>query len=113
MNKPLVLAAGAAIIVTAAFLTGGEESAGGKPAGASITWRGVVMEPDFSHSEMDKPLELAALTAELVKANGYRCDTVHSIYRFLTGPGFTLRCNQGRYKYDVADRGGHWVVTVK
>ena len=113
MNKPLVLAAGAGIIVVAAFLTGGDETSGGKPAGASITYRGVVMEPDFSHSEMGNPLELAATVSELVKANGYRCDSVNSIYRFLTGPGFTLRCNQGRYKYELAGSGGHWVVTVK
>jgi hypothetical protein len=27
--------------------------------------------------------------------------------------GYTLHCNNYRYEYEIADKGGHWIVTVK
>jgi len=28
-------------------------------------------------------------------------------------PGFTVICNGSRYSYEIEDKGGNWVVTVK
>lgn len=48
---------------------------------------------------------------KLVRAKGYRCDSVSSLMPTLRG-GFTLKCNNWRYVYSIADRGGRYVVTV-
>ena len=31
---------------------------------------------------------------------------------FLVGRGYILKCNNLRYTYDIADKGGNWIVTV-
>ena len=49
----------------------------------------------------------------IIRLNGYRCDTVDSIRPFLLSYGLTVHCNQFRYKYEIEDRGGRMVVTVK
>jgi hypothetical protein len=52
----------------------------------------------------------AAVT--LVRQHGNRCDSVTGMLPFVFSVGFTLICNDHRYKYELADKGGNWVVTV-
>jgi len=51
--------------------------------------------------------------AVLVKANTYRCDSISAVRAWLFSRGFTLVCNRFSYEYEIADKGGHWIVTVK
>lgn len=69
----------------------------------------VVIEDDaiieyVSHQQVEAAVKL-------VRAKGYRCDSVSSLMPTLRG-GFTLKCNNWRYVYSIADRGGRYVVTV-
>lgn len=44
---------------------------------------------------------------------GYKCDSVSSAFIWNFSVGFDLYCNRFRYKYEIADKGGKWIVTVK
>lgn len=48
----------------------------------------------------------------MIVGSGYRCNSVSSIRHWLTGPGFSVSCNQFRYDYEIEDRGGNWVVQI-
>ena len=54
----------------------------------------------------------AQAAANLIKAYGYRCDSISAFQPFIMGGGFTLRCNNFSYKYLIEDKGGRWTVTV-
>ena len=49
----------------------------------------------------------------LVRAKGYRCDSISSMRPFVMSRGFTLVCNRFAYKYEIEDKGGIWQVTVQ
>lgn len=49
----------------------------------------------------------------LIRAKGWRCDSVSSLVPFVMSRGFTINCNQYSYKYELEDRGGNWVATLK
>lgn len=49
----------------------------------------------------------------LVRLNDFRCDTISSAKAWLMSKGFTLKCNRFSYTYEIADKGGHWIVTVQ
>ena len=51
--------------------------------------------------------------AMLVRASGFRCDSISGADKFIFSSGMTLHCNNYNYSYDVRDRGGRWVVSVK
>ncbi len=52
---------------------------------------------------------------ELVRNAGYRCNSVSSLIPFVFSPltGGTLKCEHYRYTYEIEDKGGRWIVTVK
>ena len=52
---------------------------------------------------------LAAVS--MIRARGYRCDSVSAIRGWFTKPGYTVVCNSSRYEYELEDRGGNWVVS--
>lgn len=54
----------------------------------------------------------AQAAANLVKAYGYRCDSISSFSSFIMGGGYKLNCNGFNYTYEIEDKGGRWVVTV-
>lgn len=58
-------------------------------------------------------LNAAGEAAGLVRANGYRCDSISGFRPFLSGNCYNLVCNEFRYEYDIEDKGGRWEVTVK
>jgi hypothetical protein len=74
----------------------------------------VPFEPDAQISDNIKPRAdfFDALT-DLVKAKTYRCDSISAVSSFFSGGGYKLKCNNYRYKYEIADKGGNWIVTVK
>jgi hypothetical protein len=48
-----------------------------------------------------------------IQLSGYKCDTVENVIPFNFSSGFTIFCNNFRYSYELADKGGRMVVTVK
>lgn len=71
----------------------------------------VTVEPDASIYKDINNRQLELLVA-LIKAYGYRCDSVSAARPFLLSYGFTVLCNGYRYEYEIEDKGGNWVVTV-
>jgi hypothetical protein len=59
------------------------------------------------------PLALIDPAVGLIRANGWRCDSVSSLVPFVMSRGFTIVCNRFAYKYELEDRGGRWVATLK
>ncbi len=51
--------------------------------------------------------------AAMVRLYDYRCDSISSAQPWVLSHGFTLVCNRFRYEYEIQDKGGHWIVTVK
>ena len=64
-------------------------------------------------AEINNKSEFFNTLVSIVKANDYRCDTISSIAPFVFSAGYKFSCNQYRYEYDIADKGGRWIVTVK
>ncbi|WP_439357885.1 hypothetical protein [Bradyrhizobium sp. DASA03007] len=59
------------------------------------------------------PLSIVDPAVALIRSNGWRCDSVSSLVPFVMSRGFTINCNHFRYAYELADRGGNWVATLK
>lgn len=49
----------------------------------------------------------------LVRANGYRCDSISAARPMMFSRGFVLVCNGFAYEFEIEDKGGRWRVTVK
>ena len=70
----------------------------------------VISEVRYSRSDM---ITLIEHMTKMIKNTGWRCDSISSASPWLRSTGFTLNCNGYKYKYEIADRGGNWVVTLK
>jgi hypothetical protein len=58
----------------------------------------------------------AKLLNELVKfvrENDYRCDSISAVRPFLGSRGFSLVCNRFGDRFEIEDKGGHWIVNAK
>jgi hypothetical protein len=73
-------------------------------------------EPVEPGAEIDSALKdetkLISGLVGLVRAHGYRCDTISAVKPFSTSKGFKLACDGFGDKYDIRDRGGQLVITV-
>ena len=69
------------------------------------------MEKDAMVSETVSHRQIWGMV-EMVKLQGYRCDSVSSASMFFFGGGYTLKCNRYRYEYEIEDHGGKWIVRV-
>jgi hypothetical protein len=49
----------------------------------------------------------------LIRAKGWRCDSVSAMIPFIMSRGFSITCNRFNYKYEIEGRGGNWEVTLK
>ena len=49
----------------------------------------------------------------MVVTAGYECPTISSARFLVWNNGFKVVCNRGRYRYEVEDVGGNWIVTVE
>lgn len=50
--------------------------------------------------------------AGLIRANGWKCDSVSAARPFLFSRGVSIVCNKFRYSYEIADRGGNWIAKI-
>ena len=64
-----------------------------------------------SAAEPDMEQTKSALVA-LIRLNGHKCDTLTKWHPMLFLRGYEVSCDL-YYSYDVEDKGGRWVVTVK
>jgi hypothetical protein len=48
----------------------------------------------------------------LIRLNGYKCDTLTKWHPMVFSRGYEVYCDL-YYSYDVEDKSGRWVVTVK
>lgn len=68
------------------------------------------VEPEaVINSKIDEDILLQLILAVLV--NGYKCDNVSSAIPYICGGGYTMQCNN--YEYEIEDKGGNIIVTVK
>ena len=67
---------------------------------------------DTKNFPRSKLLQLADPAAAMIRAMGWRCDSISSITPFIFSVGFTVVCNHFRYEYELKDRGGNWVVEL-
>jgi len=56
--------------------------------------------------------QIAAIQ-EVIKLSGYKCDTVDSVMSFISSSGATIACNNYIYRYDIENKNGKIVITVK
>lgn len=52
-------------------------------------------------------------TKALIVASGYSCSSIDHISEHNFSYGYSVTCNNYRYSYEIVDRGGNWVVSVK
>lgn len=73
--------------------------------------------PIEDHAIISRELKGKTQTLEamvtLVKAYGYRCDSISAARPMVWSRGYTLVCNGFHYEYEIKDKGGQWLVTVK
>jgi hypothetical protein len=81
-------------------------------AGSGAHGQGVTIEPGAAMSDKVSQSMIGAAVA-VIRLNGYSCDTVSSVIPFLMSEGLTVRCNGYRYAYELANKGGKILVTVK
>ena len=87
-------------------------------ASAAFAEQSVPIEPDAMISDTEdwprsKLLRLVDPGVAMIRAMGWRCDSISVIRPFLFSVGFTIVCNNFRYEYDFEDRGGNWVVELQ
>lgn len=80
------------------------------PAWAAPLERGAKFTRDWSYARAQT---LANEASSVIRASGYRCDSVTSIHRWIYSVGFDIVCNDYRYKYELEDRGGRWTAKLK
>ena len=101
--------AGAAILVGMAVLVWGL---------AASAQQSVPIEADAIISNTEdfpraKLLSLVKPGVAMIRARGWRCDSISSIQPFMFSRGFTFVCNRFNYRYEFRDRGGRWIVELK
>ncbi len=81
----------------------------------SISTSAATIEPGAWIGTKQDPISMAAVdeAVRLIRAYGYRCDSVHRMTKFVWSRGFTVFCNKGLYHFEISDKGGRWVVEYK
>ena len=52
-------------------------------------------------------------TVKLIRAFGYKCDSISAASPMTFSRGFEFVCNDFAYDYEIEDKGGNWRVTLK
>lgn len=101
---------------------------GDKPPSGGIEYWEEGKRPDPNAKPIHEPTQTGTdpgVAAQRLRANresafknmialaGYRCDSIDAIHPFLLSEGYTVYCNNNRYRYEIEDRGGRAIVTVK
>ena len=116
--KPLALAIALAAILVAPAALAAALLVLAPSAGATAAERLLERGFEFGHGmremEMEQAAKLIRAAVEMVRASGYRCDSVSYIgLRSLFWSGIALSCNRLRYSYRLEDVGGRWVIEVR
>lgn len=75
----------------------------------------VAIEPDWTlvNVEEAEARLLAPVAAEALRAAGFACASVWLVRKMLTEPAWRIGCDNGKYVYDLRDRGGTWTATLR
>ncbi|UWQ19197.1 hypothetical protein [Jannaschia sp. M317] len=85
----------------------------GLPATAqSVTIERDAMIADTRDMPRQNMLRLIDPGVGMIRAMGWRCDSISAARPFLMSRGFTIVCNNFRYTYEFEDRGGNWTVSL-
>ena len=68
-------------------------------------------EITLTQERTDPKQALKDFWKDTIRSNGYRCDSISDFRGFYFGSGFVVHCNDGRYTYEVEDKGGRVIVT--
>lgn len=68
---------------------------------------------DTSDMPRSKMIALIDPAVTMIRAYGWKCDSISAIRPFIFSRGFTVVCNRFNYTYDLSDKGGNWVVELK
>lgn len=93
-------------------------SIGNKPVFGAESIYGIYIEKEtalktLSDGKTPISKKLALAMADYVVSRGYACSSITRLSQTAMSGKFRLRCNYGRYNYDIKDRGGKWMITVK
>lgn len=79
-----------------------------------IAERAALIEKDAVLFDNDPgSIVLIEKLVQLVRDNGFSCTSVSSARPALMSRGYVLGCNKFSYTYDIQDKGGHWLVSVR
>lgn len=73
---------------------------------------GIQVERDAQLSE-GVTRDFAITLAKLIVVNGYSCNSVSAVTPFAFSRGFHVFCNGWQHGYEIEDKGGNLIVTVK
>jgi hypothetical protein len=94
---------------------------------AAATWMFAVS----AHAQRTVPIERDAIISDtqemprarllglvnpavaMIRAHGWRCDSISALRPLMLARGYAVTCNQFAYSYEIRDRGGNWVVELK
>ena len=65
---------------------------------------------DYPRSKM---ISLIDPGVAMIRARGWRCDSISVVQPFVFSKGFKIICNKYNYVYEFKDRGGNWEVNLK
>lgn len=71
----------------------------------------VPIEPDAVMSN-NISTSLISPAVDMIRAYGWKCDSISALRPFLMSRGFTVVCNNFSYTYNLEDKGGNWVVSL-
>ena len=73
----------------------------------------VERDADIHHSLEGDSAFLGAVVG-MIRGYGYKCDTLSTVYPFLSGGGFRVGCNNWSIFYELEDQGNNrWLVRRK
>lgn len=86
----------------------------GRARSQRIAERAALIEKDAVLFDNDSgSIALIGKLVQLVRDNGFSCTSVSSARPALMSRGYVLGCNKFSYTYDIQDKGGNWLVSVR
>ena len=87
------------------------------PAAVILAAGKTPVEPDAvlgsTIKELPNRQEVLDELVRMIRARGWRCNTISSARMMVFSRGFEVSCNGYAYEYEIRDRGGRWVVTLE
>ena len=70
--------------------------------------------PFEPNARMDKDLSRGLIdpAVSMIRARGWKCDSISALVPFLLSRGFSVTCNNSLYRYNFEDKGGNWEVSL-